>query len=261
MYLFVPVRLLHPLFRAFGVQNNNLPLDVIQKLYARGFLQLSGINVVCEGLENVNVESNTLALFSHASNLDPFIVAGCGPYAFKWIGKKELFKIPILGWVLYLLGHISIDRSDRTKAIASLNEAVVKIHKWHRSIAISPEGTRSKSGRITDFKKGPFHIIKQVGLPMTPIIIIGAFDLWPPGAIFTSSGTITLRYLPQIKIQESDDVTSLMSRARRTMLQGAALPLDKSAKPYCDNRIGLLFLLICYATLFLIFLILKYVVL
>jgi len=205
--------------------------------------------VFVEGEQYINRQQNCVGLFSHGSNLDPFIVAS-GPLAFKWVGKQSLFNIPIFGWALSCYGHIAIERGDRQKAISSLEEAAKRIHLWGRSIALSPEGTRSTTGRLLEFKKGPFHLAETVRLPLVPMIILGAYDLWPPGQAFVESGDVTIRFLPPIKIRPSDDHNTLLSRSRRVFLQGTMAPRDRPAQdamvptaiqprvrvPYCSEQ-------------------------
>jgi hypothetical protein len=118
----------NPLWTAlFNARNHFQPVDLIQKFYARGFLFLCQIKVTWIGTEYVNYDASTLGMFSHASNLDPIIVAS-GPLAWKWIGKKSLFRIPVIGWLLSALEHIPIERENREKAIASLKKAAEIIH-------------------------------------------------------------------------------------------------------------------------------------
>jgi len=222
--LLSPLRLLHPTLRVLGVHNDNLPIDLIQKYYARGLLACIGVQTLWEGHGNVNMSQGSVAMFSHGSNLDAFIVSS-GPFAFKWIGKKSLFTLPVLGLLFKVWGHIPIDRDNRDKAISSLGSAVHKIHKYKRSIAVSPEGTRSKSGRLTDFKKGPFHIARQVALPISPMLIMGAYELWPPGQVFVNPGTVVVRFLPQINVLPDDTPASLSYRTHRAMLLEYARPL------------------------------------
>jgi len=102
-------------------------------------------------------------------------------------------------------------------------------------------------------KKGPFHIVKQVGLAVSPLIIVGAFELWPPSALFAAKGKVTLRCLPQIKLLETDDYTSILSRSRRIILKGTTIPEDPKAEPYTNNRLALLFLPTCYFMLYVIY--------
>ena len=153
LYL-MPMRLLHPALRRVGVRNHFLPIDLVQKHYCRGFLYLCGVEVRWEGLDRVNYEQPVVGMFSHASNMDPMILAS-GPLAYKWIAKHSLFRIPLFGWTLAGWGHYPINRSNMESAKQSLAHAARSIHRYRRCLAVSPEGTRSKTGRLQDFKKVP----------------------------------------------------------------------------------------------------------
>ena len=151
LYL-MPLRLLHPALRRLGLRNHFLPIDVVQKLYCRGFLYLCGVEVRWLGLERLDYAQPVVGMFSHASNMDPMILAS-GPFAYKWIAKDSLFRIPLLGWTLKGWGHYPINRSNVDLAKQALAKAATNIHRYQRCLAVSPEGTRSKTGRLQDFKK------------------------------------------------------------------------------------------------------------
>jgi len=257
LIILLPFRLLHPFCRSLGIKNNFLPIDMVQKYFSRGFLISADVTVSWEGINDIDTDHNTVGMFSHGSNLDPFILAS-GPLAFKFIGKKILFLIPVLGWIVRAWGHIPIDRSDRMKAIASLDEAVSKIHKWGRSIAISPEGTRSTSGRLADFKKGPFHIAKQVGLPITPFIISDAFCLWPPKSIFSVPGTVTIRALQRVTVEEKDDPHTLLVKVRRAMLKGSCEARSTDVKEYYSKQTAKFALPLAYLVIIITYYLLKW---
>lgn len=224
LFVLSPLRLLNPTLRRLGIHNNSLPVDVLQQWFACGFLRVCEVRVWVEGAEHMVTSSNVLLAFSHASNLDPMI-CGCGPLSFKFVGKRVLFRVPVLGWLFHIYGHIGIERSDKASAIRSLDEAVARVRRFRRSVAISPEGTRSRSGRLQPFKKGPFHVAQQVRLPIAPALIIGAYELWPPGALFTAPGDVTIRLLPPLPVPEEADVGWLAARTRRQMLEGLSAPL------------------------------------
>lgn len=219
MFLIVPLRLLHPLLRIeFGIQNDRLPIDLVQRWWCRAILGCYGVRVYWQNQQRLKEHGATIALFSHASNLDPLAVQS-GVRTFKMIGKKILFMIPLLGWLAGCWGHLAIDRSNRKRAIASLNKAKQKIIKYDRSIAISPEGTRSKSGKLADFKKGPFHMAVQVGLNCTPILLLGAYELNPPNLVCPASGNVVVRVLPRVTVGPDDTHQTVRTRARRVFLE------------------------------------------
>lgn len=65
-------------------------------------------------------------------------------------------------------------------------------------VALSPEGTRSKSGQLMRFKKGPFYVQAEAGAIITPLVVLGNYELWPPNYYFTCPGQVVMRYLPPI---------------------------------------------------------------
>ena len=193
----------------------------VQKQYCRGFLYLCGVEVSWEGREAVDFSLPVIGMFSHASNLDPIIVAS-GPLAFKWVAKDSLFRVPLLGWTLSGWGHIAINRRSLSEAKLSLQEAARRIRSSSRCLAVSPEGTRSKTGRLQEFKKGPFHTAIELGLPVLPVLIRGNFQLWPPNQLFPVGGRVVVSLLPTIERREGEGHAQLSSRVRRAMLQAAA---------------------------------------
>ena len=180
-------------------------------------------------------------MFSHASNMDPMILAS-GPFAYKWIAKDSLFRVPFFGWVLAGWGHYSIDRSNVDSAKRSLAHAAEQIHKYQRSLAISAEGTRSKTGRLQDFKKGPFHTALAVQLPVIPVCIMGAYQLWPPAQMFPVSGDVVVRMLPAMTVRDGETHKELSGRVRRAMLQAIAEPVERKARVYTDSVVYVLWL-------------------
>ena len=124
----------------------------------------------------------------------------------------------------------------------SLAHAAEQIHKYQRCLAISAEGTRSKTGRLQDFKKGPFHTAIAVRLPVIPVCIMGAYQLWPPAQMFPVSGEVVVRMLPAMRVREGETHKELSGRVRRAMLRAIAEPVAKTAKVYTDSFVYVLWL-------------------
>eukprot|EP00124_Ichthyophonus_hoferi_P002235 Ihof_evm5s144 gene=Ihof_evmTU5s144 len=219
LWLVLPLRLLHPFLRTLGVSNNNLPVDMSMKLFAKGFVVVCGITMTAEVDDGIDFDNNYVCMFTHASNIDPWITQATCPIGFKWIGKKEIFSIPIFGWLVAAQGHIGLDRSNRDKCIKSLDKAVTFIHTYKRSIAISPEGTRARNGLLAPFKKGPFHTIKKVNLPILPVQILNAFERWPPGQWLPTPGHVVIRYLPPVSFPKGTTPQSMINPVRRAFLE------------------------------------------
>jgi len=118
---------------------------------------------------------------NHCSFLDIFALSGCMPRRFKYISKIEILRIPLIGWAMGFAKHIAIRRTDRASQLKTLKDAIETL-KDGNSLVTFPEGTRSKDGRLADFKKGPFTMAARAGVRIVPITIIGTHLFQPPGA-------------------------------------------------------------------------------
>ncbi len=163
----------------------------IARLWASMLLRLSGIGVRVIGLENVLQRRPQIFMANHQSDFDILIVLAHIPGQFRWIVKKELFKIPVFGRAMRNAGYIEIDRQNHEKAMKSLEEAAQKIREG-KSVVTFPEGTRSKDGTIKPFKQGLFHLAIQAGVPIVPISIVGAHEIMPKRSLRIMPGQITM---------------------------------------------------------------------
>lgn len=234
--MLIPLRFLHPVLRQVGVPNGRLPFDVLIEHWARAVLAAAGVKVTIER-GSVDWASQAelvgIIVYNHASNLDPFIVNGTCCSAPKYIGKKVLFMLPIVGWLFLCCGMVPLNRGDREKAVHTMNEAVANIMKrWRRSVAISPEGTRTTDGHLRlPFKKGVFHLQDKTKVPLLPIVILGANQLWPPGQLFTSPGEVTVSYLPPLYQEKASDEMKATDATRlRLQREYADFIADNSQK-------------------------------
>lgn len=117
---------------------------------------------------------------NHTSWIDIALVNRVIPRNLHFIAKEELRKKPFVGGAISGMDMIFVDRSNRTKAVKSLEEAAIKV-KEGRNIIAFPEGTRSRDGQLKKFKKGLFHLAIQSGVPLVPVAISGAYELVPTG--------------------------------------------------------------------------------
>jgi 1-acyl-sn-glycerol-3-phosphate acyltransferase len=160
-------------------------------LWARTLLRLASIRVNVIGRENVLRDQPQIFMANHQSDVDILIVLAHIPGQFRWIAKKELFKIPVFGKAMKNAGYIEIDRQNHEKALKSLDEAASKIREG-KSVVTFPEGTRSKDGTIRPFKQGMFHLAIRAGVPIVPISIIGASEIMPKRTLMIKPGRVTM---------------------------------------------------------------------
>ncbi|MEM9051497.1 MAG: lysophospholipid acyltransferase family protein [Bacteroidota bacterium] len=115
---------------------------------------------------------------NHRSHFDIPVMMYALPRPLYFLAKKELKKVPFLGWGMAAIGMIFIDRTDRASAIRSMELAGKQI-KAGKSIVSFPEGTRSSTREMKAFKKGAFHLAKAHGIPLVPIAISGTDKVLP----------------------------------------------------------------------------------
>lgn len=150
----------------------------VARVWARSLLIASGVRVHVEGLHRIDPHQAYVFAANHQSQFDIFVLLAHLPIQFRWLAKKELFRIPILGLAMKGAGYISIDRSDRRAAFKSIDLAAARVREG-TSIVIFPEGTRSLDGRLKSFKKGGFHLAIKAKRPIVPVSISGTFSILP----------------------------------------------------------------------------------
>ena len=131
--------------------------------------------VKVSGLENIDPKQSYIFTPNHQSLFDVLIIYGWLPSIFKWVMKKELRMIPFVGSACDAAGHIFINRENAHAARQSLVQAGGKL-KNGVSTVIFPEGTRTKTGQLSRFKRGAFLMALDLQLPVVPITLIGSFE-------------------------------------------------------------------------------------
>jgi len=168
------------------------------------------------GKENIKMEKSYVIISNHQSLYDIFLIYGWLGIDIKWVMKKELAKIPGLGFGSKKVGHIFLDRSNSRVALESLNDAKRKLVNG-TSVVIFPEGTRSVSGLPGSFKKGAFKLALDLNLPILPITIIGTRNILPTGTLDVRPGKVFLIIHKPIDISNYSEerMKELMDEAKR----------------------------------------------
>lgn len=185
--------------------------------------QLAGVKVAVQGLENFDNSGTYIYMCNHVSNLDPPLVVPMIPKRTSVLVKKELFRIPLLGKAMRMASFVPVDRSNREAAIASIQRAT-EVMQSGVNITVFPEGTRSPDGKLLPFKKGPFHLAMESGMPVIPMTIYGTETMMPKKTWKISSGTATLIFHPPILPRSFADREQLMEAVRAQI--ASALPQE-----------------------------------
>lgn len=165
--------------------------------------------VEIEGIEKYNPEEPVIFVANHQSFLDMALIYHL-PWKMKWVAKKSLTYIPIMGWMVWLTGHLTIDRTSRS-SIKRLTNLVQPL-KDRVPVMMFPEGTRTIDGTLKPFKNGAFLLAKQYGFKIQPMILDGTAKAMPPGfRALNPKAKMRLKILDAIDTTQFEKPTELRS--------------------------------------------------
>ena len=188
---------------------------------ARGWsrinLKAAGIEVLTAGREAVP-RTPVVFVSNHQSWFDIFALADTVPHYFSFVAKKELRKVPILGRAMESAGQIFVDRQNRQAAFSAYEEAAQAIRSGLSAVVFA-EGTRSRTGEMLPFKKGPFVLAIAAQVPVIPVYCAGTFDILPKGGTRIKPHPIAIIYGDPIPTEgmEYDDRERLMDVTRKAI--------------------------------------------
>lgn len=152
------------------------------------------------GLENID-KNRTYVIVANHQSLADIVILYRTKMQFKWVSKESVFKVPFVGWCLGLAKHIAITRGSFSSIKKVYKDAVM----WLRngiSVLFFPEGTRSRTDGINEFRNGAFKLAIKERVPILPILISGTRDAIPSGSwIFSARIYCELRVLPAISTE------------------------------------------------------------
>jgi putative phosphoserine phosphatase/1-acylglycerol-3-phosphate O-acyltransferase len=171
-------------------RNRRRGVDLATWLFGRLASWVGNINIEVTGAGNLWSHRPAVFLANHQSTLiDILVTARILEHGFTIVAKAEVRKMPVIGALFDLADVAFVDRTDTSKAITALQPAIDKLRSG-TSIAMSPEGTRSLTPMIGAFKKGGFHLARDAGVPIVPIVIRNAGEIMWRNARIAQSGTI-----------------------------------------------------------------------
>lgn len=185
-------------------------------VWARLFCLLTMVRVTVKGRENISAGTSYVFVANHQSAYDIFAVYGYLNHNFKWMMKKSLESIPLVGYSCKRSGHIMVDRSS-PQAIRQTIENAERQLKDGMSLVVFPEGSRTLTGRIGRFKRGAFMLASEFKLPIVPVTIDGAYDVMSRKSKLPVWGHITLTIHPPVPAPESDHCQDLIDSIHDTI--------------------------------------------
>jgi len=187
--------------------------------WSRLQLSAAGVKVTVEGAEHIPKDQPVVFVSNHQSWFDIISLAANLPGYPRFVYKKEMAKIPILGEALKRAGHILIDRQNRQKAFEAYEEAA-RVIREGMSAVVFPEGTRSRTGELLPFKKGPFVLAIASQVPLVPVYCAGTFGIMRKGSMRVRPHPVTLRLGEPIETKglTYDDREDLLRRTRAAIM-------------------------------------------
>jgi 1-acyl-sn-glycerol-3-phosphate acyltransferase len=194
----------------------------LERAWARTLLRMWGVHVTVRGAEHVPRGPAVYAA-NHVSALDIPLLFGYLPAEFRIVHKRSLYLFPIIGIYLYLSGHIAIDRGNPFRARRSLARAAARIAAGE-SVAMFPEGTRSRDGRVLPFKKGSFVLALEAGVPVVPVSLCGVPRLVAHGLVFVRAGAVAMVVHAPLETRgaSGEYAEALAERCRTAVAAGCA---------------------------------------
>ncbi len=188
----------------------------------RSGLSAGGIRVEVVGRERVPAGQSVIFLCNHVSNLDPPVVLPVLPGRCSVLLKKELMRIPILGRAMRMAQFVPVERGSRRESAQASVVAAAEALNAGLNMLVFPEGTRSRDGRLSPFKKGPFFLAQQTGALMIPVAISGTERMMRKGSFLVKPGVARVEMLEPINPAEYTTREQLMQAVHAAL--AAALP-------------------------------------
>lgn len=176
--------------------------------------------ITISGNTSIDDRHPYIIVCNHLSQADIPLISNL-PWEMKWVAKKELFDLPIVGWMMKMAGDISVNRRGVNRKESTFEQCHYYLSQ-NCSVMFFPEGTRSRSGKLNAFTKGAFDLAIREQLPVLPLVIDGTQNTLP-------KKSWKFGYAPDIRLQILDpvpseglgrnDISKLTSQVRGKILQ------------------------------------------
>lgn len=196
--------------------SGDMPIWLARFAWSPSALWLAGTRIALEPLPPLP-DGPVIFASNHESALDIWVLFCCLPRSVRFVAKRELFDMPVFGWYMRLGGHVPVDRAHHARAVASLQRAGELVRSG-TSLIVFPEGTRSLDGRIAPFKKGPFVLALEAGVPIVPVAISGTGRITPKRILAVHPGLARVAVGSPVDPRAFPDRIGLLVEVRRRVI-------------------------------------------
>lgn len=159
--------------------------------WARLILAVSGVRVGVRHGERLAEGTSFVIAANHSSFYDILVLLAVLPMSVRFLAKRNLFRLPFLGWSIAAAGFIPVDRESRSRSFALVDAALARL-QGGRSLVVFPEETRTLTGDLLPFKTGAALLALKSGLPLLPLGIAGTFRIQRRGGFTITPSRVTL---------------------------------------------------------------------
>ncbi|HKV42665.1 MAG TPA: lysophospholipid acyltransferase family protein [Blastocatellia bacterium] len=189
------------------------------RLFVRAALAMVGVTVEVTGVDKLDPDQTYVFTPNHQSLIEvPMLLTYLGRNT-AYLAKKEVFRYPMFGFGIGLMGVIPVDRTNSQAALESARLATANLKKG-KSYVVYPEGTRSPDGRLLPFKKGAFMMAIAAGVPIVPVTVSGSASVMPKAKVEVIPGTIRITVHTPLGTEgfSKNNVSELIHQARERVL-------------------------------------------
>lgn len=161
------------------------------RIWGRVLSRAALSDLAIEGGQHLDEQESYVVVVNHLSLFDIVVLYGWLSLDLKWVMKKELRRVPVIGACCALMGHVFLDRSNSAAAIETL-KAVKSELLPGVSMLFFPEGTRSRDGSLKRFKSGAFAMARDLDLPILPVSLLNSDAIIPPDGFDVRPGRVTM---------------------------------------------------------------------
>jgi 1-acyl-sn-glycerol-3-phosphate acyltransferase len=164
-------------------------LALARRVWAPGLLRAGWVRLDVTGLERLDRSRPCLFAANHQSWLDIAVLFAALPVPVLFLAKRELGRVPFLGWYMEAMGMVLVERGDRQDAVRSVEAVAARLQEgW--SVLSFPEGSRTRDGRVQHFKSGSLTAAIEAGVPVVPVALDGVAHVLPRGRFRPRPGCI-----------------------------------------------------------------------
>lgn len=182
-------------------------------------VRIAGVRVSTVGLEKIDPARTYIFMVNHVSNIDPPLLLPLIPRRTSVMAKKELFSYPLLGKTMRLGSLVPVDRGNREAGIGAVR-AAAEVIRQGINMTIFIEGGRSFDGKLLSFKKGPFYLAEECGVPVVPVTISGTHYIMPKRRFAIKPGKVDVIFHSPIEPNDFGTREGLMAKVRAAINSG-----------------------------------------